>query len=217
MQHIHQQQMEQLQETFSQERAEMMDKIEQLSRKMETKERMITTLENHKEGFSASIMQKDKQIETLRTEYQAEKLEIQNKSFELKKKLEKKEDEFNQKKIEFERDAALQKQHIVFTEQKAQDLQAQLDKTIQRYEDRIKIDREEIQRELREKTTRLLEEKEQSEAKYQAKRQAYKELENRLIKESACNEREKAVLMLKFQNLENERENLIKNYEMSIG
>lgn len=36
--------------------------------------------------------------------------------FELKKKLDKKEDEFNQKKIEFERDSALQKQHIVFTE-----------------------------------------------------------------------------------------------------
>ena len=31
------------------------------------------------------------------------------------------------------------------------------------------------------------------------------------------NERERAVLMLKYQNLENERENLIKNYEMSIG
>jgi chromosome segregation ATPase len=61
--------MEQQQETFSQERAEMMDKIEQLSRKMETKERMITTLENHKESFAATVVQKDKQFETLRTEY----------------------------------------------------------------------------------------------------------------------------------------------------
>ena len=68
MQHIHQQQMEQQQETYSQERAEMMDKIE-LSRKMETKERMITTLENHKESFASTIVQKEKQIETLRTEY----------------------------------------------------------------------------------------------------------------------------------------------------
>ena len=69
MQHIHQQQMEQQQETYSQERAEMMDKIEYLSRKMETKERMITTLENHKESFASTIVQKEKQIETLRTEY----------------------------------------------------------------------------------------------------------------------------------------------------
>lgn len=36
---------------------------------METKERMITTLENHKESFASTIVQKEKQIETLRTEY----------------------------------------------------------------------------------------------------------------------------------------------------
>ncbi len=42
------------------------------------------------------------------------------------------------------------------------------------------------------------EHKEQTEAKYNAKRQAYKELENRLIKENANFERERAVLMIKL-------------------
>lgn len=86
-----------------------------------------------------------------------------------------------------------------------------------RYEDRIKIDREELQREYKEKMTRVNEQKEQTEAKYNAKRQAYKELENRLIKENANFERERAVLMLKLQNFENENENLIRNYERSIA
>jgi len=86
-----------------------------------------------------------------------------------------------------------------------------------RYEDRIKIDREELQREYKEKMTRVNEQKEQTEAKYNAKRQAYKELENRLIKENANFERERAVLMLKLQNFESENENLIRNYERSIA
>lgn len=96
------------------------------------------------------------------------------------------------------------------------ELQAQQEKIIMRYEDRIKIDREELQREYKEKMARVTEQKEQTEAKYNAKRQAYKELENRLIKENANFERERAVLMLKLQNFENENENLIRNYERSI-
>lgn len=135
----------------------------------------------------------------------------------VKKKFEAKEDELTHKKIEFEREQALQKQQISFTEQKATELQLQQDKIIGRYEDRIKIDREELQREFKEKISRLNEQKEQTEAKYNAKRQAYKELENRLIKENANFERERAVLMIKLQNFENENENLIRNYERSIA
>ena len=93
----------------------------------------------------------------------------------------------------------------------------QQDKIIGRYEDRIKIDREELQREFKEKISRLNEQKEQTEAKYNAKRQAYKELENRLIKENANFERERAALMIKLQNFESENENLIRNYERSIA
>ena len=149
---------------------------------------------------------KDKQLESQRAEFVEEKSELLTKTEDLKKRFETKEDELTQKKIDFEREQALQKQQIVFTEQKASDLQGQLDKTVQRYEDRIKIDREEMQRELREKTNRLAEEKEAAEAKYQSKRQEYKDLEKRLIKETANNERERAVLLLKYQNLETERE-----------
>ena len=122
----------------------MADKFEVLTQKINTKDRAITTLENYKDSVTSTLQQKDKQLETLRVEFSHERTEFSEKLSSLKKKYEKKEDELTQKKIEFERDAALQKQSIVFTEQKAQDLQAQLDKTVSRYEDRIKIDREEI-------------------------------------------------------------------------
>lgn len=92
----------------------------------------------------------------------------------------------------------------------------QQEKTISRYEDRIKIDREELQREYRERLARINEEKEQLDAKYNAKRTAYKELENRLIKENANFERERAVTSLKLQNYENEIENQVKVYERQI-
>lgn len=41
-------------------------------------------------------------------------------------------------------------------------------------------------------------------------------MENRVAKESANAEREKAVLHLKYQNLENQHEQLTKNYEGEI-
>lgn len=74
---------------------------------------------------------------------------------------------------------------------------------MQRYEDRIKMDRDELQRELKEKSQRLQAEKENADAKFDAKRKQCKELEAKLQKEIASAEREKAVLILKQQNLEN--------------
>ena len=43
-------------------------------------------------------------------------------------------------------------------------MQPQYERTVQRYEDRIKIDKDEMQRELKDRSQRLLEEKEAAEA-----------------------------------------------------
>ena len=61
---------------------------------------------------------------------------------------------------------ALMKQQIKFAEAKAAEMQTQYERTVQRYEDRIKIDKDEMQRELKDRSQRLLEEKEAAEAKY---------------------------------------------------
>lgn len=104
----------------------------------------------------------------------------------------------------------------MYTDQKASDLSQQLERTVQRYEERIKMDREEMQRELKEKSAKLTCEKENAEAKFEAKRKQVKELESRLQREVANAEREKAVLILKQQNLENQHESLQKNLESQI-
>lgn len=69
---------------------------------------------------------------------------------------------------------------------------------MQRYDERIKTDREEMQREIREKSQRLQAEKENVEAKFDVKRKQVKDLETKLQREIANAEREKAVLILKF-------------------
>ena len=57
----------------------------------------------------------------------------------MKHKLEGREDELNYKNINYEKDAALMKQQIKFAEAKAAEMQTQYERTVQRYEDRIKI------------------------------------------------------------------------------
>ena len=47
-----------------------------------------------------------------------------------------------------------------------EELQTQHERTVARYEDRIKMDKEEMQREVKDRSARLLEEKEAAEAKY---------------------------------------------------
>ena len=64
------------------------------------------------------------------------------------------------------------------------------------------MDREELQREIKEKSQRLQAEKENAEAKFDRKRKQYKELETKLQKQTADAEREKAILNQKTQHLE---------------
>ena len=58
------------------------------------------------------------------------------------------------------------KQQISFSDKKLEEMQTQYDRTVSRYEDRIKMDKEEMQREVKDRSARLLEEKEAAEAKY---------------------------------------------------
>ena len=75
------------------------------------------------------------------------------------------------------------------------------------------MDREELQREIKEKSQRLQAEKENADAKFDAKRKQCTDLDARLNKEISTAEREKAVLILKQQNLEAQHEYLQRNYE----
>ena len=96
------------------------------------------------------------------------------------------------------------------------DLTRQLEDTIKRYEERIRSDREEMQRDMSEKVLRITTEKEASDAKYETKRKALKDLESSINKQTSQMEREKAVMLERYQNLETQQNELIKNYESEM-
>ena len=111
-------------------------------------------------------------------------------------------DELTQRRIEFERDKALKSQQLVFQEQRINELSKQLEDTIKRYDERLRIEREELLRDNQEKCSRIQAERDQVELKYEQKRKALKDLESNLNKQTSQMERERAVLLEKYQNLE---------------
>jgi hypothetical protein len=78
-----------------------------------------------------------------------------------------------------------------------------LEKNSTRYEERMRLEKEELQREANESKERLNNEKTNLEAKYEAKRKALKDLEQRFSKDLNKKENDNAVLVMKAQNLEN--------------
>lgn len=87
---------------------------------------------------------------------------------------------------------------------------------MKRYEERIKSDREELQREYKERAARIDQEREQALEKYEVKRKALKEMEQHLARTISQSDREKAVLTEKFSNLERQQNELIKTHEQNL-
>ena len=172
----------------------MIEKNESFADKIAQLERLKITLDNQIESSRNLVAQKDKINNEQKEEFELERIELTEKFSELKGKLDQREDELNHKNINFEKDRALMHQQIKFAEAKAAEMQTQYERTVERYEDRIKIDKDEMARELKDRSQRLVEEKEAAEAKYQAKRKELKEVEKRLIGLTSTGETEKAVL-----------------------
>ena len=85
--------------------------------------------------------------------------------------------------------------------------------SIERYEDRLKQEKEDNQKTLSERIARIQTEKENVETKYEQKRKALKELEKQMQIVQSQFEREKAVQVEKYENLERSQNDLIKTYE----
>lgn len=108
----------------------------------------------------------------------------------LKAKADKGEDDSAQERIGYERERALKGQQIEFQDRRVNELSEQLEKSQARAEERIRAEREELQRDQKEKLERLAAEKSGTDAKYEAKRNALKEIEGRFAKERSAYERE---------------------------
>lgn len=126
----HANQVEQMQIKLQQDRRELQEKLDLVQQELGRKERQCTTLENQKEALVQQLQQKEKQLVTLKEEAVKDKHDLQQRYSELKVKIDEKEDELTQKKIDYERQSALNIQQIQFTEQKANDLNQQLERTV---------------------------------------------------------------------------------------
>ena len=118
--------METLQNKLNVERRELSEKIDILSQEITRKDKANTTLEGQKESLNKYLQDQTNQNKVKSEEFAKEKVDLCAKINELKSKLDEKEDDLTQKKIDFERERALKQQEVHFTEQKAKDLSDQL-------------------------------------------------------------------------------------------
>ena len=106
-----------------QERKALNEKAENAANKITQLERSRITLENQVDSLKLQISQKEKLAAEVKEEFENEKFEISAKYAELKKRLEEKEDELNHKNINFEKEHALMKQQIHFSDKKVEEMQ----------------------------------------------------------------------------------------------
>jgi|TARA_B110000285_G_C15136311_1_gene627208 adenylate kinase family enzyme len=98
---------------------------------------------------------KDKLVEELRQEVQAEKAALTTKIEDLKLKYDQSMDELTQTKINFEREKALKDQRLTFQEQRIKEYHDQMAQSIERYEERLKQEKDEGQKTMQERIARI--------------------------------------------------------------
>jgi len=86
--------------------------------------------------------------------------------------------------------------------------------TIERYEERLKSEKDDAQKILQERISRIQQEKDNVEKKYEQKRKALKDLEKQIQQIQSQNERDNAVALEKHENLEKQQRDLIRNLEL---
>jgi len=113
------------------------------------------SLENSKDGLISQLQAKDRSLDENKQETQAEKVSQLSKIEELKLKYDKAMDELTQGKIEYEREKALKDQRLTFQEQRIKEYNEQNQLTMDRYEERIKSEKEEANKNLLERVARV--------------------------------------------------------------
>jgi len=101
------------------------------------------------------LKNKEQSLQDSKADIQAEKASLIQKIEDLKTKYDSAMDELTQGKIDFEREKALKDQKLNFQDQRLKEYQIQMQSTIDRYEERLKSDKEDASKILEEKMTRI--------------------------------------------------------------
>ena len=208
--------LEQQVNSFAEERKSLIEKIERLSHELTTKERELTTFENKNDSLKQELERNTKTNDEWKTEKLSEKNGLIEKVEALKQKNQQISDELMQRKLESSKEAALSKQHEEFQDKKIKELQTTIEELTSRYEEKIKIQKQEASQQLKDTIDRLSQDKEQYEQKYDLKRKALKELEANVGKQTSKLEKEKAVLTEKLASLTTKKEETDKQYQDEI-
>ncbi|CAD8065990.1 unnamed protein product [Paramecium primaurelia] len=212
--------LEQQMNSFTTERKSLISKIDVLSSQLNNLQKEHMALQQKKDLLENEKTRKEQQFEQTRKEWQEEKRELIDRFEETKSRLQKMNDEFLEKKIEYGRETALTQQQNEFLQKKIEDLQKQIDTQQSRFDEKIKQQKNEYSIELEQKLERAQEEKTAIETKYDKIKKQLKESEYQYNKQASTLEREKAILTEKLGNLEsrkNELESKIKDESASVA
>jgi chromosome segregation ATPase len=214
MQKAHALALEQNQERMNTERVSLVEKIEKLANEIAAKEREMASIVYKKEQLETQLAHRDAELDDIKTQYEREKVSLQERLENLKSQFNTISDELMQKKNDSKREMALAQQEIEFKNRKIADLERSLHDSEDKYNEALKSLRDESGQELSATIEKLTLDKESLEQKLEQKKKSLKEMATSSIKQIGALEKEKAIYVEKYSNLESkyyETEERLKN------
>ena len=202
MQKAHALALEQNQERMNNERVSLVEKIEKLANEIAAKEREMASIVYKKEQLETQLAHRDAELDDLKSQYEKEKVSLQERLESLKTQFNQVSDELMQKKNDSKREMALAQQEIEFKNRKIADLERSLHDSEDKYNEALRSLRDESGQELSATIEKLTLDKESLEQKLEQKKKSLKEMATTSAKQIGGLEKEKAVLAEKYSHLE---------------
>jgi chromosome segregation ATPase len=194
--------MEQHLDSFNKERKNFMVKIESLGLDLAKGEKEIFSLKQRGEQLEVNMTKKDEVFEAMKKDYAEEKATLVSKLEDVKQRLQKTNDEYMEKKVEFGRELALNSQQNEFLKKKIDELKRQHEELSEKHDEKSKSQKQEFNQELTEMNEKLTLERQALEEKYEQKRKTAKESEANYQKQLSQLEKDKAILQEKLNSSE---------------
>ncbi|XP_001347247.1 Guanylate nucleotide binding protein (macronuclear) [Paramecium tetraurelia strain d4-2] len=154
------------------------------------------------ENLDVKLQQKLSEFKQLKEDQEKEKTQLQESLQDLRRKYTATCDEYLEKKINYEKAIALSAQQNEFFAKKVEELERQLESCNLKYEERIKIQKQEWTQELSDRLSKLNEEKQQIESKSTQLKKQLREKETQFLKAQQDLEKETALSTEKIVYLE---------------
>ena len=202
MQRLNHQAIEQYQEKFNQERTALMNKNEQLTSEISSKDRELSIITYKKEQTDAQLLSKTEETKEAKAEIDNQKIIFLKKIDELKQSNKTLSDDLVEIKSDFKREAALAQQEIEFKAIRIAELERSLKDTEEKYRDALKVLRTDGGQDLSGIVEKLSNEKETIEKKLLEKKKTHNQLQGGFNKQIAELEKEKAIMSERLLNAE---------------